>query len=247
MAMPPPEDHADLERSIQDVRDRIAQACRRAGRDPAGVRLVGASKTIPVATVEAARHAGLRDFAENYAGELAEKATALPDATWHYIGRLQRGTAAKVARHAALIHSAEPGTGLEHVAGRAAAAGRTILCLAQVDLTGTAGEEPGDRQGVSPEDLAPFLAEAGKLPGIRLVGLMTMPAFDPDPEAARPAFARLRDLRDGLRTRLPELEELSMGMSVDYTVAVEEGSTMVRVGTALFGPRPVRQPRTGGL
>ncbi len=236
-----------LQRSLDEVRSRLAEACRRAGRDPGEVRLIAATKTVPAEVIAVAWEVGVQDFAENYASELAEKAGAVPGARWHFIGRLQRGTAAKVADHAAVIHSGEPGTGLEHVAGRAAANGRTIECLVQVDLTGTAGAAPGERQGVDPAGLEPFLRHTGKLDGIRLAGLMTLPPFDPDPEAARAYFARLRELRDGLRDRFPGLEELSMGMSVDYTVAAEEGATMVRVGTALFGPRTEGQPRTGGL
>jgi PLP dependent protein len=233
-----------VEEAIQAVRARIREAGVRAGRDLTRVTLVGATKTVPIETVRRAREAGLADFAENYASDLAEKASAV-EARWHFVGKLQAGTASKVADHADVIHSAEPGRALRKVAGRAARAGRTIECLAQVDFTGS-------RQGVDPEDLAGFLVATARLDGVRVTGLMTLPPLSPDPEGARPYFARLRGLRDEVRRTWPHLEELSMGMSGDYEVAVEEGATMVRVGTALFGERSVtpgvtRRESSGGV
>jgi pyridoxal phosphate enzyme (YggS family) len=215
---------------VAEVRGKIAEACRRAGRDPASVTLVAASKAVPATRIRAAWDAGVRDFGENYASELADKAPEVP-ATWHFFGKLQRGTAARVARHADVVHSAEPGEGLTRFAARAASGGRTVRTLIQVDFTGR-------RQGVAPEDLPAFVDEIVGLPGLGLCGLMTLPPADPDPEAARPFFAQLRAMVEGLRTNVPDLVELSMGMSLDYEVAVGEGATMVRVGTALFGPRP---------
>jgi len=215
---------------VEAVRATIAAACARAGRDPGDVRLIAATKTIGEGSILAARSAGVADFAENYAKELARKARAIP-ATWHFVGKLQAGTAASVADAAAVVHSAEPGTGLERVAGRAARRGRAIDALVQVDFT-------GQRQGVDPEHLRAFVDAAEGVDGIRLIGLMTLPPQTPRAEGARPYFARLRDLRDGLLFAHPDLVELSMGMSADYAVAVEEGATMVRVGTALFGARP---------
>lgn len=214
------------------VARRIAEACGRAGRDPSGVRMVAVTKTVPAETVRLALEAGLKEFGENYAAELARKAAEIP-ARWHFLGKVQTGTAARVAEFASVIHSAEPGGGLEAVARRAAARGRTIECLTQVDFTGR-------RRGVVPEDIEPFLEAASSLPGVRFVGLMTLPPPAPDPELSRPYFARLRAVRDRLRDRWPEVVELSMGMSGDFPVAVEEGATMVRVGTAVFGERPVR-------
>src|SRR6266700_3598262 len=209
---------------IEAVREAIASACARAGRRPQDVRLIAATKSVPADVVLEAREAGIEDFGENYAAELATKA-ALVGARWHFLGRLQRGTAARVAEVADVVHSAEPGHGLERLARSAARAGRTIDCMAQVDFTGL-------RQGVEPEPavLAGFIDRAGQLEGIRMVGLMTLPPVTPSAEAARPYFVRLRELRDRLGTTLPGLVELSMGMSFDYPVAVEEGATMVRVG-----------------
>jgi pyridoxal phosphate enzyme (YggS family) len=224
--------------AVAAVRSRIVAACERAGRSPVEVRLVAATKSVSVDRIRAARAAGVEDFAENYAKELAAKSD-LVAARWHFIGRLQRGSAARVADHADVIHSAEPGAALQRVARRVQVRGTTgrpipVACLAQVDFTGT-------RQGVAPDEVESFLRWASGMPGIQLVGLMTLPPRTPDVEGARPWFGRLRELREGLLARHPELIELSMGMSGDYEVAVEEGATMVRVGTALFGPRPPRR------
>ena len=223
--------------SLQAVRTNIEAACRRSGRNPEDVLLIGVTKLVPVERVELARGAGLTDFGENYAAELAEKVAAV-QATWHFIGTLQSGTARTVADHADVTHSAVPGRALERVARRASDLGKSIPCLIQVDFTGR-------RNGVRPEALAASLEAVGDLAGIRVRGLMTLPPWSPDPEAARPYFARLRQLRDGLRRRWPDLSELSMGMSLDYQVAVEEGATMLRIGTALFGDRPQKRSPEG--
>ena len=223
--------------AVASVRERIAEACGRAGRDPAEVTLVAVTKGVGDEAIRAACDAGVTDLADNYARDLARKAEVVPG-RWHFVGKLQVGTAAKVADVADVIHSAEPGRGLERVAGRAARAGRIIPCLAQVDYTGR-------RQGVRPEDIEAFLEAAGRMAGIRITGLMTVPPPTPIQEGARRYFAALRELRDGLLHRWPDLLELSMGMSGDYSIAVEEGATMVRVGTALFGDRPVRRAPAG--
>jgi hypothetical protein len=218
----------------------MREACDRSGRSPDQICLVAVTKTVPVEVIEEARQLGLTDFAENHASELARKAGAVR-ARWHFIGKLQRGTAPRVADHAVVIHSAEPGHALERVARRAAANQRVISCLLQVDFT-------AQRQGVAPEDAEHAVESIGELQGIELTGLMTLPPWNEDPEATRPFFRRLRELRDRLRSRWPQLAELSMGMSADYGVAIEEGATMVRVGTALFGERPPGPtPRPGAV
>ena len=221
--------------SIAIVRSRIAEAARRSGRTDQPVILVAVTKTVPIDVVRQAREAGIEHFAENYANELAAKA-AVVQANWHFIGRLQRGTASGVADHAGVVHSAEPGEALRRIAARASRGGRNIPCLIQVDFTGA-------RHGVRPEDIEEFASGAEGMAGITLVGLMTIPPWTADPEAVRPHFHRLRELRDALNRDHPEVRELSMGMSGDYEVAVEEGATMVRVGTALFGPRPGKRTR----
>lgn len=214
---------------------RIADACHRSGRKPDEVLVVAVTKTVPLEMVRRAQEVGLDHFGENYAQELAAKASAVA-ATWHFVGKLQRGAAGRVCDLADVIHSAEPGGALMRIARRAHAGGRTIPCLAQVDFT-------RHRQGLPPEDLERFVQDAASLQGIRLVGLMTLPPLSADPSAARPYFARLRELRDRLESAWPNGGELSMGMSADYEIAVEEGATMVRVGSALFGER---SPAPGG-
>jgi pyridoxal phosphate enzyme (YggS family) len=194
------------------------------------VTLVAVTKLVPLDKVRTAAEAGVGHFGENYAKELAAKAPEVP-ATWHFLGKLQRGNAARVVEHADVIHSAEPGAALDRVARRAAARRRAIPCLVQVDFTGR-------RQGVSPEAVEGFLRGLRGREGIEPIGLMTLPPWTGDPEEARPLFAGLRLLRDQLRETWPEIGELSMGMSGDYAVAVEEGATMLRIGTALFGERP---------
>ena len=223
-----------IEAAVAEVRARIRAACERVGRDPGGVLLVAASKGVSIERMRLVAAAGVADFGENYARELAAKAPRV-EATWHFIGRLQRGTAAVVAQHAEVVHSGVPGHGLERLSRHAQRIGRSVRCLVQVD-------ETGRRQGVAPEDVPALVPWASTFTGIRMVGLMTLPAFTGDPESARPSFVRLRELRDKLRRTWPELRELSMGMSVDYEVATEEGATMVRVGSALFGARPAGAP-----
>ena len=221
-----------LRSAIARVRSGISSACRSSGRDPHEVLLVAVTKTVPVRAIEVARDEGLADFAENYATELAAKASAV-DATWHFIGRLQRGTVPRVAEFAQVVHSGEPGRALERLAARAVSAGKLVRCLLQIDFAGRG-------HGVAPDETARAVRVCASLEGVQLVGLMTLPPWTGDPEATRPFFERLRALRDQLRGTHPELTELSMGMSGDYEVAVEEGATMVRVGTALFGSRPVQ-------
>jgi hypothetical protein len=220
----------ELLRNLDEIRAGIDHACARVARDPSEVLLVAASKTVPVDPIRWARDAGVTDFGENYVKELREKRSAVPDARWHFIGTLQTNTAHHVAALADVVQTIAGGHATERLARRATEAGRRIDVLIEVDLT-------DERTGVPPEE-APDLADhVAAIDGLRLVGLMTLPPMPERPEDARPFFVRLRELRDRIRERHPEVLELSMGMSLDYQVAVEEGATMVRVGTALFGPR----------
>jgi pyridoxal phosphate enzyme (YggS family) len=223
------QDPFDIADSLAVTRLRIEAACRRSGRESGDVRLIGVTKMVAPDRIEAARAAGLSDFGENYANELVAKARRI-SATWHFIGTLQRGTAHRVAEVADVVHTAEPGHGLERLARRARERGRTLPCLIQVDLV-------GGRHGVAADRVAAFAEAAQRITGIRIVGLMTLPPWSPDPAGTRPWFAQLRELRDRLAPDAPWLRELSMGMSADFEVAIEEGATMVRVGTALFGAR----------
>jgi PLP dependent protein len=217
------------------VLELIANAARRAGRDPSDVTLIAVTKTLPPQVVAWGAQAGLGDFGENYVKELAEKRGSAPDARWHFIGPLQSHTAQRLVPIADVVHSAVPGHALERLAARAVRERRTVPVLLQVD-------ETSSHAGVPPDEADTALTTIGDLEGVEAIGLMTLPPQPTDPEDSRPYFARLRTLRDDLRERVPGLRELSMGMSLDYEIAVEEGATMVRVGTALFGSRPSPEP-----
>lgn len=219
-----------IEGNLATIVERIGRACERAGRDPADVAVIGASKTVDVGRIRLARAAGVLAFGENYVNELRRKAPEVPGVRWHFIGTLQTNTARHVADLVDVVETLSGERATERLARRASASGRMLDALIEVDLAGRG-------TGVVPGELEAFVGVATRLPGLRVCGLMTLPPFDPDPEAARPWFIRLRDLRERLRAEHPEVVELSMGMSLDYPVAVEEGATMVRIGTALFGPR----------
>lgn len=215
---------------LASVRDAIAAACKKAGRDPSTVRLVAVSKFHPPEAIREAWEAGQRDFGENYAQHLRDKMAALSDLQpirWHAIGHLQTNKARYVAGKA-LVHTLDRIELAEELVRRA---GGPVECLVEVNVA----DEP-QKSGVSPRDLPERLEELRRVEGIVLRGLMCIPPAAEDPEASRPWFRRLRALRDEL---LPG-GELSMGMSHDFAVAIEEGATMVRIGTAIFGPRPAR-------
>ncbi|WP_309229687.1 YggS family pyridoxal phosphate-dependent enzyme [Blastococcus sp. TML/M2B] len=222
------------------MRARIDAAARAAGRDPAAVSLLAVSKTRPAADVRELAALGQLDFGENRAQELIGKAGELADlpVRWHFIGQLQRNKAAAVARLGAVVHSVDR-TSLAQALSRAGeAAQRPVDLLLQVDLGGPEGEL-GARGGAAPDDV-PGLADAvAELPGVRLRGLM---AVAPRGEEPGPAFARLAALADRVRAEHPGAVELSAGMSGDLEEAVAAGATIVRVGTALFGRRPLASP-----
>jgi len=218
------------------VQESMASACLRAGRRLEEVTLVCVSKTVGAEAVRAAYEAGARDFGENYGQELRDKAGALadlPDLRWHFIGGLQRNKV-KYTSAAHLIHSIDSAELVAEVERRAAAAGRVQEVLVQLNL---AGEET--KSGIAEAALEELLAAFAACGSCRCVGLMTMPPFFDDPARARPLFARLRELRELHAAPRPgvELRHLSMGMSGDFEVAIEEGATLIRVGTAIFGER----------
>jgi hypothetical protein len=220
---------------VAAIRERIARACARAGREPATVTLVAASKLQPADRLRAAWDAGVRVFGENRVQEAAAKRSVLPDAEWHLLGPLQSNKVRAAADLFATFHALDRPKILDAVAVEAARRGGDVAGFVEVNL----GDEPS-KHGYAPRDLAAALAPYRSLPGLRLVGLMAIPPPGADAEASRPWFRRLRALRDELAAA-PGWEGfrgwLSMGMSDDFAVAVEEGATHVRVGTALFGPR----------
>lgn len=227
----------DIHRRLAEVRARIDAAAGRAGRDPSSVRLVAVSKTFPVNVVREAYAAGQRDFGENRVQEALEKiaASADLDARWHLLGHLQTNKARKAAPAFAMIQSVDSVDLLRKLDAAAADSGRTPELLVQVDLAGEA-----TKHGAPPDAVPRILEAAGHCRAVQVVGLMTLPPIPDTPEDARPWFRQLRELRDGwLRAGLPAgmLREMSMGMSGDFEVAIQEGATIVRVGTAIFGSR----------
>jgi PLP dependent protein len=224
-----------IEKNLAEVNDRIQAAALRVGRIPASVRLVAVSKTVDLDRIRAAISAGQRLFGENYLQEAREKIAALGhEVSWHLVGHLQSNKAKNAVELFDLMHGVDSLKLAQALEKATAARGRFQEILLQVNLAGEAS-----KSGVAPEDAPALLEQVRCLPHLKVEGLMTMPPFFPEPEEARPYFRALRELAERLRdvSGLP-LRELSMGMSGDYEVAVEEGATLVRVGTAIFGSRP---------
>ncbi|HXE91389.1 MAG TPA: YggS family pyridoxal phosphate-dependent enzyme [Terriglobales bacterium] len=228
--------------NIASLHDRIAHAARRAGRDPASVSLMAVTKTVEPARILQAYDAGLRLFGENRVQEFAHKAAelpSLPGAEWRLIGHLQTNKAAKAAELFQGVDSLDSIRLAEKLDAAARKLGRRIPVLLEVNLGGEAS-----KSGLPPDSpqLEALLLAAPRLDALDFRGLMAIPPFTDDPEGARPYFRRLRELRDTIaERRLPaiSMNELSIGMSHDFEVAIEEGSTCVRIGTAIFGPRPI--------
>ncbi len=226
----------DLAANLSAVRSRIDAAARAAGRDPSEVSLLAVSKTWPADAVRALAALGQHDFGENRAQELLGKAADVADLPlrWHFIGQLQRNKAAAVARLGAVVHTVdrEP---LARALDRAGQQSGPVDVLVQVDLGGAAGEVAA-RGGAAPAEIPGLADLVAASPGLRLRGLMAVAPRGEDPA---PAFGRLAELADRVRADHPEAVELSAGMSADLEAAVAAGATVVRVGTALFGDRPL--------
>lgn len=228
-----------IAQSLARIRDRIDSAARSAGRDPSSVRLVAVSKTFPIDAVREAWEAGHRDFGENRVQEALQKIGASADLNirWHLLGHLQSNKARKAAPAFAVIQSVDSLDLLEKLDRAAAEAGTSPDLLVQVDLAREA-----TKFGAPPAEAREILEAARRCQAARVTGLMTLPPAPDTQEDARPWFRQLRELRDRwLAEGVPPdmLAELSMGMSQDFEVAVQEGATIVRVGTAIFGSRDV--------
>ena len=218
----------EIQANIQRVQETVAQACRRAGRSPDEVLLIAVSKTVDLERIRAAVAAGAKALGENRVQEARDKVEALGHPVpWHLIGSLQTNKARDAVKIFDWIHSVDRLDLAKEIDRRAHAAGRTVRALLQVNL----GDEP-QKGGAAPGDVKPLLDAIAGFANLRVHGLMAIPPAVESPAAARPYFRQLRELRDALG-----LEHLSMGMSADYEVAIEEGATMVRVGTAIFGAR----------
>jgi PLP dependent protein len=240
MASPAPA--TDIAGRLAAVCERVGIAAGRAGRVPSAVAVLAVSKGFGTDAVREAQSAGQVDFAENRAQGLTTKAAQVEGVRWHFVGRLQRNKVRDVVGLASLIHSVDRIELARDIAVRAAGMQRLQRVLVQVN----AGDDPA-KAGCALDEAPALVGAVRDLEGLACEGLMTIPALGADP---RPAFARLRQLRDDLRVEFPEVQHLSMGMSNDFEVAVEEGATIVRVGEAIFGPRPnpnVQPPAGGSL
>jgi pyridoxal phosphate enzyme (YggS family) len=235
-----PTDYTDGQIAVNlgAVRQRMAAAAVRAERDPADVVLLAVSKTHPLAAIAAAAAAGQRDFGENRLDELRPKVEAARAAglnvAWHFIGTIQSRKTGEAVGPWALIHSVDRAKIAQRLSRDAVAAGQVLRVLLEVNVSGEAS-----KHGFTPAELLGAASELATLPGIRIQGLMTMAPFVENPEATRPVFRALRQLRDELAVCCPGVEwrHLSMGMTNDFEVAIEEGATIVRVGSAIFGAR----------
>lgn len=226
-----------MEKRLQDVKRRIEKAAQASGRPPHSIRLVAVSKTIPAKKVIEAIDAGATLFGENYVQEAGAKFNELYEyhASWHFIGHLQSNKAKYAVRLFDLIHSVDSLKLSRELNKQAKKINKIQDVLIQVNMSGETS-----KSGIDPKDVAGLIKEISSLENLAIKGLMTMPPFFNDPDTVRPYFSALRDLRDQLDRESPPnvtLAELSMGMTGDYEVAIAEGATLVRVGTAIFGKR----------
>ena len=224
--------------NVQRIRDGICQAAQQVGRDPSSIQLVAATKTIGVAQLHEAYEAGIRIFGENRLQEAQGKMSNIgvrKDLSWHFIGRMQRRKLKEIVGKFSLLHSVES---LDQARGINAIAEKLGIHQDILLEINVAGEE--SKGGFPCSDISEIIEQIGKFPHLAIRGLMTLPPYSENPEGARPFFSELRELRDSLAQKPlenGEIKELSMGMSHDHRVAIQEGATMVRIGTALFGAR----------
>ncbi len=220
------------------MKSRLTEAAEKAGRSPESILLIAVSKTVPVEKIIEAREADAEIFGENRVQEALEKMDRLGQRVshWHFIGHLQKNKVKQVVGRFDLIHSVDNVELAQIINDQSLKRSLTTSVLIQVNVSGEAS-----KSGVAPDALEGTLQALSKMLAVRVEGLMTIPPYDPDPEKSRKVFSRLRELRDqmaGLGIEGIDLKELSMGMSNDFTVAIEEGATLVRVGSAIFGDRP---------
>jgi hypothetical protein len=241
MAETQPLDVQSIAERYDAVREQVEQACQRVGRRADAITIVGVTKTFPLEVVEAGYEVGLRHFGENRARELRDKAKAHPgrfnggDLDWHMIGHLQTNKAKFVARHADFFECLDSPRLAEELNKRAAKNDRVMPCLVQVNISGA-----DQKYGLPPEKTHDFLDTLATYDHLDVRGLMAMAAYTEDPEDTRPSFQQMRELFETYDARdnpTVAMKTLSLGMSSDFEVAIEEGSTMIRIGSALFGPR----------
>ncbi len=225
---------SEIEKNLNIVRERIEAACARSSRDPSGIKLVAVTKNVTTDQIAEAFKFGQMVFGENYAQELRDKYKELSDLPieWHFIGHLQKNKAKYVSPVAKLVETVHSTDLADAISARAV---RTIDCLIEVNISGEAS-----KSGCPETEIAKIAAHIEKIPNLNMRGLMTMPPYSDDPETSRPYFKKLKALLDKLNDELSPAEpyrELSIGMSHDMEVAIQEGATIVRVGTAIFGER----------
>ena len=233
----------EIERNLSQLRERIRRAAERAGRNPSRVQLVAVTKGFPPETIRLAAQVGLTQVGENRVEEALPKREALgdlPELAWHMIGHLQSRKAALVPGAFRMVHSVDRPKIARLLDRQAGSAGLRLPVLLQCNVSGEASKSGWPLADRSTwETVLPEFDQIARLPHLQLMGLMTMAPLTPDPEAARPAFRTLRRLAEFLREGTPwGWEVLSMGMSDDFEIAVEEGATLLRIGRELFGPRP---------
>jgi len=226
----------DIVSNIMNIRQRMAAAAERSGRNPADIQLMAVSKTVPPERIREALNAGITWFGENYVQEAREKIPAIgQNASWHMIGHLQTNKVKYVVHLFDWIHSVDRLELAKELDKRAAQNQRTLKVLIEVNVSGEAS-----KNGMEPSRVLEFVRQISVLPNLSVQGLMTMPPYSDNPEDARPFFIALRRLRDEIASEnIPgvQMKELSMGMTDDFEVAIEEGATIIRVGRAIFGER----------
>lgn len=229
-----------LAANVETIRQRVARACGSVGRSPDEITIVAVAKTFPADHVREATRAGVHDIGENYVQELLRKREVLAaeDIRWHFVGHLQSNKARHIVPWVTAIHAVDSVDLAREIDRRAAQVGRLVDVFIEVNTTGESS-----KFGISARDTPGFLRALEKFEHLRLSGLMTIGPFLPDPEGSRPMFRALRILRDelaGTGQHNVDLRHLSMGMTGDFEVAIQEGATIIRIGTAIFGPRVKR-------
>jgi pyridoxal phosphate enzyme (YggS family) len=227
----------EIAKSLREVQERIYRAALRATRDPTEITLVAVGKTVVPERIIEAYNAGIDTFGESYAQEFRDKYIIVDSmlgrkVKWHFVGRIQRNKVKYIVGKVELIHSLDNIKVADEINRRAQKLGISVQALIEVN----AGEE--SKGGVNFGNVKGFLESLGAFHNIEIEGLMVMAPYFDEPEMSRPYFRKLRELRNGLKKDFPKLNQLSMGMSADFEIAIEEGATIIRIGTAIFGPRP---------